>query len=369
MSVSNSHQMSEYYDFFRDKEIIFSKSNLRALRIDPRQIYVKCNGGQWPCIINSTSLQMATIIIGTSSGAYKEFSGKNIGPVSLRYCFIDQSNQPIQFFVNCSVQELKPYQGSAELALVTLNFTQRPPDDLISRVGEFLQVNENFKRKLNEPIVLNKESLRELGIPKEESYIFIANVPRKCILKELSFGGAKLLFVGIPKFLENKPGDLKLLFIDTNEKISIPCIIKSAVFLPNRKDIVYVVLEFIPEDIPMTYKFHINSYLTSYQKHMIDKQILNKQAQAKAEAEEAAKASAIKEKMEAMKQKADSVKDKVSEAVTDKVEDIKEKATEIKSEIKEKKDEIKQSVSDKIEEVKDKIEEKKEEVESKIQNS
>ena len=233
---------------------------------------------------------MATIIVGTGSGAYKEFSKKDVGNVSLRYCFFDQNNSLIQFFVTCTVYQIKSYQGSNELALVTLNFTQRPPDDLISRVGEFLQVNENFNNKKYEKIILNKDSIRELGMPKEESFIFIADVPRKCILKELYFGGAKLLFVGIPKFLQNKEADLKLLFVDTSEKISLPGIIKEADFLPNRKDIVLVSMDFNPETIPMSYKFHINKYLTSFQKTIIDKQMQNdeKRKQMQAEAEKKA---------------------------------------------------------------------------------
>ena len=59
MSVNNSHQVSRYYDFYRDKEIVFTKANLISLRIDPRQVYVKTPDGQWPCIINSVSLMNA----------------------------------------------------------------------------------------------------------------------------------------------------------------------------------------------------------------------------------------------------------------------------------------------------------------------
>ena len=298
MSVSNSHKISNYYDFYRDKEIVFTKANLRYLRMDPRQIYIKCNGGQWPCILNSSSLQQAKIIVGTSSGIYLEINkskNKNI-VLSLRYCFIDQNNQPIHFFVNSNVIDIKPYKETNELALITLEFTQRPPDDLISRIGEFLEVNHNFETRKEERIAINENSLRQLSIPKEESFIFIADVPRKCILKDLSFGGAKVLTVGIPKFLIDKRTDLRLIFSDTAEKVSIPGIIKNADFLPGRKDIAIIHIEFIQEETPMAYKFHINSYITSYQKQLIQNQIKNqiaernselKAAQKKAELEKA----------------------------------------------------------------------------------
>lgn len=279
MSINTARQTARYYDYYRDKEIVFTKANLKSLRIDPRQIYIKCNGGQWPCIINSSSLMQAKIIIGTSSGAYSSITKNKDVPISIRYCFFDQNNEPIQFFVNCTVLEVVSYQGSADLSMVTLNFTSRPPDDLILRIGEFIEVNENFTNRKEERIALNENSMRQLGIPKEESYIFIAGVPRKCIMKDLSFGGARIMTVGIPKFLLGKTVDLRLFFNDTNEKISLIGVVKAADFFPGRKDICVIHLEFDADEIPMTYKFHINSYITSYQKQMIESQIMNQAKQ------------------------------------------------------------------------------------------
>lgn len=302
MSVSNSHKIQNYYDYFRDKEIVFTKANLKFLRMDPRQIYIKCNGGQWPCILNSSSLQMAKIIVGTNSGIFQEIN-KNRDKVlvlSLRYCFFDMNNQPVQFFVNCNVSNINPYKDASGLALVTLQFTQRPPDDLISRIGEFLEVNKNFETRKEERIAINQNSLRQLGIPKEETFIFIADVPRKCILKDLSFGGAKVLTVGIPKFLIEKKIDLRIMFSDVAENISIPGVIKNADFLPGRKDIAIVHIEYSTDDIPMSYKFHINSYITSYQKQLIQNQIANQIAERKAEAEAEKKAEMIKAAKEAV---------------------------------------------------------------------
>ncbi len=273
--TNNNHKNSDYYDFFRDKEVVFTKANIKYLRIDPRQIYIKCSSGQWPCILNSSSLMIAKIIVGNSSGIIAEINKNRNGNYSLRYCFLDQSNQPVQFFVNCNVIDVKPYNGMAELSIVTLEFTQRPPDDLISRLGEFLEVNKNFETRKEERIPINENSMRQLGIPKEESYVFISDVPRKCIIKDVSFGGARIMTVGIPKFLIGKPIDLRLIFADSNEKITVPGVIKNAEFLENRKDIAVVHIQFNQNEIPMAYKFHINSYITSYQKQMIEKHVRN----------------------------------------------------------------------------------------------
>ena len=272
MGIANSHQISRYYDFFRDKEIVFTKSNLQILKMDPRQIYVKCAGGQWPCLINSSSLQSAKIIIGTNSGAFLAIQkDKNI-TIQLRYCFLDANNAPIHFFVNCTVGEINKYQNTEELAVVTLNFTQRPPDDLIFKIGEFLEASENFYHRKEERIDINKNSIRKLGLEKEESIIYVENVPRRCILKDLSFSGAKVMLVGVPKFLVGKNIALKIDFIDTNESVLVPGIIPRAEFLEGRKDIASVHIAFNGDTVPMVYKIHINSFITTYQKTILNNQ-------------------------------------------------------------------------------------------------
>ena len=82
------------------------------------------------------------ITINYTQSIYTTIQKSRTAPISIRYCFFDQNNEPIQFSVNCNVLDIKPFQGSNELAMLTLNFTQRPPDDLILRIGEFIEVNE-----------------------------------------------------------------------------------------------------------------------------------------------------------------------------------------------------------------------------------
>lgn len=269
MGISTSLQISRYYDFFRDKEIVFTKANLQLLKLDPRQIYLKCGGGQWPCIINSSSLQSSKIIIGKGSGAYALLQKNPKAPVSLRFCFFSQEKSPIHFFVNCVVDEIQNYTHTNELALITLNFSQRPPDDLILRIGEVLEANENFVNRHEDRINITKESLRALEIEKEEAIVFIENVPRRCIMKDLSFNGAKVLCVGIPKFLINKTVGLRIKFIDTEEICLVHGTIVRSDSLEGRKEIAVVHIKFDSKKVPMIYKIHINNYITMFHKSML----------------------------------------------------------------------------------------------------
>ena len=275
MPLPSSQLISRYYDLYRDKEITFTKETLHYLRIDPRQIYIKCAGGQWPCIINSTSFQYSKIILGVGSGAITEIKKKPDMPVQVRYCFIQEDNTPLSFFVTGHVTQIFPFKETNELVIITISFTQQPPDDLILRMGQFIDTNENFTNRRDERIIINKDIVRRLNLEKEETIINVSGVPRRCILRDLSFGGCKVMCMGVPKFLVNKDSDLKLTFIEPQVSFNIPGIIKYAESLEGRKDICLISIAFNPEQVPMQFKVLINQFLTNNKKTLLE---LNKMA-------------------------------------------------------------------------------------------
>ncbi len=281
MGVTTSQQLNKYYDLFRDTEIPFTKDVILTLKMDPRQVYIKCNGGQWPCIVNSTSFQMARIIVGIKGGAFQELSKESKKPEEqksvsqIRFCFYDANNQPINFFVSGKVSTIATYMQSKDLVIVTLNFTQRPPDDLIEPVGRLLEANANALRRREERIAINADSMRKLSLTKEETFVMIDEVPRKCIVRDLSFSGAKVILLGVEKFLTNKSTVLKLDFEDPVENLSIPGMIVSAEPVEGRKDIVAASISFDEPKIPLAYKLHINNFVTAVRKNQLPEQQAN----------------------------------------------------------------------------------------------
>lgn len=269
-SITTNQQINEYYNKYRENEIIFSKDIMRFLRLDPRQIYVKCAGSQWPCIINSTSFQQAKIIIGTNGGAFQQITRKDAPPVNLRFCFIESDNQPLIFFVTCRVTDVTPYMNSKELAILTLSFTQRPPDDLIYKIGSLIDANQGFIYRKEERIVLNEDTKRLLGINKKESIVYIQSVPRRCILWNLSFTGAKIIVLGVPKFLENKDCIIRLLFSDPTEIIDVKGTIVSVKTVEGRQDLVEAGIKFDENQVPLAYKMRINDFLSNRRKKFLD---------------------------------------------------------------------------------------------------
>lgn len=268
MGTATTQQITNYYDMYRDKEITFTKEIIKTLNMDPRQIYIKCSGSQWPCIINSTSFLSARIIIGAKGGAFSQLSKENTA-ASLRFCFIQPDGQPLCFFVNTKVTSVAPYATSTDLAMITLTFTQRPPDDLIEIIGRLLEANINAIRRKEERIIISEDAKRKLQLLKEETLVFIQNVPRHCIIRDLSFSGTKIIILGLAKFLVEKEVIIRLDFEDTHEPVGIKGKIVGAETIEGRKDLVSLSIRFDEANVPMVYKLHINQYLTAVRKKQL----------------------------------------------------------------------------------------------------
>ena len=162
MAIVTSQQLTHYYDYYRTTEIIFTKDIIKVLSMDPRQIYVKCTGSQWPCILNSTSFQAARIIVGTKGDAFKQLAQRDAPAVNIRYYFRKQDGQEIAFFVagkvhvnQASLEELTQLNGvglSIAEEIVAERNENGPfyfPEDLISVRGIGMKKLSLFRNDLS----------------------------------------------------------------------------------------------------------------------------------------------------------------------------------------------------------------------------
>ncbi len=266
MPVVTTQTINHYYEDYKNTEIAFSKQIINILRMDPRQIYIKCDGLQWPCIVNSTSFTQAKIILGTKSGAYTTLSTKPGITVNLKFCFYQTDGQLMTFFVTGKVSLMEPYMNSSELSIITIQYSQRPPEDLIVMIGNLLDANVNAAKRKDERILITQDSMRKLGLQKKELMVTIQNIPRHCILQDLSFGGARVILLGLARYLIDKEAMLQLDFEDPNETMLIKGVITATDFMEGRKDIVCVSIKFNEESVSMSYKMRINQYITTIRK-------------------------------------------------------------------------------------------------------
>ncbi len=258
-----SQQINVFYQTFRSVEVTFNKDVLRATGLLPKQIFLKFLGNQIPCIIFSSSMEGAKIIANITKEVF-ELIRKANNLVSLRFSFTENDkNAPLQFFVGAKVSGYNPYnKEKPSLNFVNLDFTQRPPDDLIAILGTLLEANANSAKRKEERIQIDANSIRKLGLQSKAGQLRVGAVPRPCIIRDLSFSGAKVVISGIAKFLLNKEC---LLHLQTVEQriFNIPALIVRNEPVEGRKDLTAVAIQFNEEQVPIEYKVLINDYLKS----------------------------------------------------------------------------------------------------------
>ncbi|MDR1143905.1 MAG: PilZ domain-containing protein [Spirochaetaceae bacterium] len=262
MGVITSQKITGFYERFKTIDVTFSKEIVQVTGLITQQVHLKCGGDFWPCVVYSTSFQGAKIAANTQSGLIQKLQTVN-SAVSLRLCFKKPDNdQPVTFFVSARVSGYSPYGGSRDIALFNLQFTQRPPDVLIEIMGRVLDANIASAKRRDERIILNAEIIRKLGLLAKETAVFIQSVPRRCILRDISFSGAKLIIMGVAKFLVNREAALRVDFEDPRESFLIKGVFVRSEAVEGRKELLALAIQFDSKLIPMGYKVRLNDYVS-----------------------------------------------------------------------------------------------------------
>lgn len=267
MSIATSQQINRYFETFRAIDVTFTKEVIKTSGLLPQNVFVKCLGEQWPCVVYSSSFEGAKILA-TSKPAFMEKVSKANNLVSIRYSFkLPYKVDPVNFFVGGKVVGYSPYaQSNGTLQFVSIQYSQRPPEDFVEIIGGILEANVNSARRRDERILVTQEVMRKIGLARKESTVLIQGVPRRCIIRDLSFGGAKLIIVGLAKFLVGKDCLFRLDMEEPRETLEIPAKIVRYEDVEGRKDLTAIALQFDDKTVPMSYKLHINNYNPSLRK-------------------------------------------------------------------------------------------------------
>ena len=263
MGNLTAQAIAAYYERFKTIEVAFTKDMVQTTGLVTEQIHLKCGSDFWPCIFYATSFQGAKVAVNIKSGLPGKLQKVN-NAVSLRLCFkTSEKGNPITFFIAGRVTGMIPYKDSEEVSLFTIQFTQRPPDDLIEIIGRILDANINSSKRKDDKIVLTADSQRKLKLLSKEAATFIQAVPRRCLLRELSFSNAKLIMMGVAKFLIDKDTALRLDFEDPRESFLIKGKFTNPQEVEGKKEMVAFTMAFDEAQIPMGYKIRINDYFNS----------------------------------------------------------------------------------------------------------
>jgi hypothetical protein len=207
-------------------------------------------------------------VITTMQPSLKETLQKSKNTVSLRFSFIQpEKNDPLTFFVSAKIAGISPYGDPKKgLSFLNLVFTQNPPDDLIKRLGTILEAKIASQRRSEERIIISPDSAKKIGLTSKGATVVVDNVPRKALVRDLSFSGAKIIMPGVAKFLVNKAVTISVEFEDPLEIMKLTGTILRFESVESRPDIAAFAVQFTEGTVPMAYKMRLTDYFRQIKK-------------------------------------------------------------------------------------------------------
>jgi hypothetical protein len=262
MSIATSQQIAKYYETYRAISVTYTKDVVKSTGLLPQNVFLKCLGEQWPCVVYSSSFNEAKILAPNKPGLMEKIAKAN-NLVSLRLSFqVTENADPVSFYIAGKVSGFSPYaQSSGTLQFVVIQYTQRPPDNFVEILGRMLEANVNSTRRHEERILLTPDTMRKIGLARKETTVLIEGVPRKCILRDVSFSGSKMIIMGLAKFLVGKACQLRMDLEDPRETLAINGKVVRYEDVEGRKDLTAIAVLFDQASVPMSYKMHINDYI------------------------------------------------------------------------------------------------------------
>lgn len=263
MALITSQKISNYYQQFGEVDVAFNKDVIRVTGLQTRNNLIKCKGEYWPCFVYSSSMRQAKIVASVKEDFHKKAQEAN-NLVSLQFTFLQpDKSSPLILHISAKLSGISKYgEESSGLSLLTLNYTQRPSDDLIIILGRLLESNLNSQKRREERIIINDQVIRKMGLKSKNVLVIIDSIPRKALLRDISFSGAKLIIAGLAKFLVDKAILIKLEVEETDESFNLLGKVLRFEPIENRKDIASIAIQFDEKLLPIEYKLLFNDYLT-----------------------------------------------------------------------------------------------------------
>ena len=267
MPFITAQKSAEYYSKFKDIMVTLNKDLIRVTGFQPSQIYLKCAGDQYPCIIYSTSMNKTKILMKIDS-MFREKLAQANNVASLRFCFKDpETTKIVSFFIPGKISSFNTFKGSnqQDVYMMDFDFSKRPADDLIAILGKLLEVNILSKKRSEIRLTMDEELQKDLSLASRSIKVEIAKIPRMAILKDISFNGARILISGLVKFLIEKPITLYMVILPRKKICKMEGIIIRGEKVEGRKDLAILGIKFNENSLGLTFKTKLNDALTKRQ--------------------------------------------------------------------------------------------------------
>jgi hypothetical protein len=258
-----SQHLARLYEEFAETEVTFNAQVILESGLLTPEVRLTVGPQHLPCVLYASSMRGARVILEVDP-ADGDLLLRNTSSASLHLGFRRKDDKaPVTFFIPCRVESLSDYSSRRpQVRFASLDFTQKPSDLLIETLGSLLEIKSNALRRRDQRIVLTPEILKRIGLQSRESCVAIEGTPRRCFLRDLSFGGAKVLLSTLG--LRPSPGKvhLKLGRCEMPDDTILDGSIVRVEDVEGHADLVALSIQY-SSDPPISYKQKINSVFSS----------------------------------------------------------------------------------------------------------
>ena len=202
MPKLTSQHLARLYDEFSGTEVTFNGQVILESGLITSDVRLAVGPRQLPCVLYGCSMKGARVIV-VADTTDQEALARNAAPTSLHLGFRRAEDAvPATFLVPCRVESISEYSSHRPQArFAALEFTQRPADVLVETLGSLLEIKTNELRRRDQRIVITPDIMEKIGLQSRESCLAVEGLARRCFLRDLSFGGAKVLLsaLGLPR--------------------------------------------------------------------------------------------------------------------------------------------------------------------------
>jgi hypothetical protein len=268
MANLSSQKLTFYYDKYAEKEIAFTTSILKTTGLETKKVFLKIKAEHFPCILYSISMKVAKIIISLDASGFEEIKiAKNF--VNLRLSFFpNEAKSPVTFFVPCIVKGYNTFNTKSTSYLMSLEFSQKPPDDLIEVLGRILELSEMFEKRKTLRINVEGKVADDLGFNSVKHMLLIDNIKRPCIIRNVSASGCLVVMSCNPKFIMNKKSLLHISLKNSTDMLVFEGMITRTEEVADRQDIYGIGIQFVEGKIPFQFKEMLNEYIDKLEELM-----------------------------------------------------------------------------------------------------
>ena len=255
--------LARLYKEFSETEVTFNGQVIIESGLITSDVRLTVGSNHLPSVLYACSMKGARVIaeIGNTT---TDLLTHNSSSATLRLGFKQSDEKtPVSFIVPCKVESLSEYNAQRpNIRFVTLEFTQKPSDSLVGILGSLLEIKSNALRRRDQRVAMTPDNMKKIGLQSRESCLAIDGASRRCLLRDLSFGGAKVLLsmLGLPKGPQRVM--LKLQKCEIRDDAVLNGSIVRVEDVEGHDDLVALSIQY-NTDPPISYKQKINSVFTA----------------------------------------------------------------------------------------------------------